>query len=133
MTRPPGDSTARGHGWNDFRRAVRGVPPAILHGMMAAAVLCVLVPVFADAIQPAPWRARVEAPRPAELVPALPPSRCPGCGVVEAIRPLSVGGVPVGFEFTVRMRDGSLRTSTTPGQASWRVGDRIILMGGAGH
>jgi hypothetical protein len=125
------DPTGGRHGWNDFVRAVRSVPPTILHGMLAAAVLCVLLPAFALALQPAARHVRVVPPLPAEVVPEPPRSRCPGCGVVAAIRPLSaLAGVPAGFEFTVRLRDGTLRTSTTPGQGSWRVGDGIILIGG---
>lgn len=52
--------------------------------------------------------------------------------MVESIRPLApVEGLPVSDEFTVRLRDGSVRTSTTTGKASWRVGDRILLLGGS--
>lgn len=132
MDRTVTHPTGGRHGWHDFLRAVRSVPPTILHGMLAAAVLCVLVPAFVQALQPATRVVRVAAPLPAEVAPEPPRSRCPGCGVVEAIRPLStVAGTPDSFEFTVRLRDGSLRTSTTQGQGSWRVGDRIILMGGA--
>ena len=131
MVRTVTESAGRRHGWNDFLRAVRKVPPTILHGMLAAAVLCVLVPAFVRALQPATRSVRVAAPLPAEVAPEPPRSRCPGCGVVEAIRPLStVAGTPDSFEFTVRLRDGSLRTSTTQGRGSWRVGDSIILMGG---
>lgn len=125
------DSTAGWHGWNDFLRALRSVPPTILHGMLAAAVLCVLVPAFVLALQPATRVVRVAVPLPAEAPPEPPRSRCPGCGVVEAIRPLStVAGASGTFEFTVRLRDGSLRISIAQGQGSWRVGDRVILMGG---
>lgn len=119
------------HGWGDFLRSVRRLPPAIVPGLMVAAVLCVLGPALATALQPAAGPLQVAAPLPAAVVPEPPRSRCPGCGVVEAIRPLPpVGGVPAGFEFTVRLRDGSIRTSTTPSPTSWRVGDRIILIGG---
>jgi hypothetical protein len=131
MVRTVTDSAGGWHGWNDFLRALRSVPPTILHGMLAAAVLCVLVPAFVQALQPATRVVRVAAPLPAEVAPEPPRSRCPGCGVVQAIRPLStVTGVSDNFEFTVRLRDGSLRISTAQGQGSWRVGDSIILMGG---
>src|SRR5689334_15732784 len=122
------------HGWSDFARAARGVPPSVLQGMMAAAVLCVLAPALVHALHPAAWSAappRVAAPLPALDLPDPPRTRCPGCGVVESIRPLpATDGVADGYEFTVRLRDGSLRTSTTTGRASWRVGDRILLLGG---
>lgn len=58
--------------------------------------------------------------------------RCNTCGVVEAIRRIEHGGsTPASFEFTVRLRDGTIRTSTTASAASWRSGDRIMLIGGA--
>ena len=59
-------------------------------------------------------------------------SRCTTCGVVEAIRRIDHGGsTPASFEFTVRLRDGSTRTSTTASASNWRSGDRIMLIGGA--
>jgi len=83
---------------------------------MAAALLCALLPAMVDA-------APIDAP----------PPRCVGCGVVESIRALEpVAGSPAAYEFNVRLRDGSLRTSIGSGESTWRVGDRILLMGGAG-
>lgn len=59
-------------------------------------------------------------------------ARCSTCGVVEAIRRIEHGGsTPASFEFTVRLRDGSTRTSTSDSAANWRRGDRIMLIGGA--
>lgn len=56
----------------------------------------------------------------------------PANGVVEAIRRIEHGGLtPASFEFTVRMRDGSARISTTASAGNWRSGDRILLIGGA--
>jgi hypothetical protein len=56
----------------------------------------------------------------------------PASGVVETIRRIEHGGlIPASFEFTVRMRDGSARTSTTASAGNWRSGDRILLIGGA--
>jgi hypothetical protein len=53
-------------------------------------------------------------------------------GVVEAIRRIEHGGTaPATFEFTVRLRDGSTRISSTASAFKWRSGDRIMLMGGA--
>lgn len=121
------------HGWSDFGRAARAVPSPVLQGMMAAALLCALLPAMAKALHPAPWFAA--AVRIAALVPLAddaPPARCPGCGVVESIRVLDrIDGAPAAYEFNVRLRDGSLRTSTTDGKASWRVGDHILLVGGS--
>jgi hypothetical protein len=59
-------------------------------------------------------------------------ARCLGCGVVQAIRRIeAVGGVPESYEFTVRLRDGSVRVSSEPSQSKWRAGDNIILIGTA--
>jgi hypothetical protein len=74
------------------------------------------------------------APVPAAAEEAAPRarSRCSNCGVVEAIRRMEHGGIkPASFEFTVRMRDGTTRTSTSASAANWRSGDRIMLIGGA--
>ena len=120
--------------WSRFGRAARAVPSPMLHGMMAAALLCGLLPAMAKSLHAATWWAE---PLPATvLLPATDASgparaRCPDCGVVESIRALAhVPGVPAAWEFNVRLRDGSLRTSTTDGTAAWRVGDRILLVGG---
>jgi hypothetical protein len=76
------------------------------------------------AMAPAPATAEETAPRARW--------RCTTCGVVEAIRRLEHGGIkPASFEFTVRMRDGTTRTSTSASAANWRSGDRIMLIGGA--
>ena len=113
---------------------MRGVPPAVLHALMAAAVLCALVPAFIETLQTAPAHVRVSPPSPVPLVPEIVSSRCPGCGVVESIQAVPrAGDVPAGFEFTVRLRDGSIRTSTSTSQGTWLPGDRIILMGGDGQ
>jgi hypothetical protein len=57
--------------------------------------------------------------------------RCAGCGVVENIRRIEATAlVPVSYEFTVRLRDGSSRTSSNATATSWRVGDGIMLRGG---
>lgn len=53
--------------------------------------------------------------------------RCATCGVVVGIRELQ----PSGFEFTVRLRDGSMRISTAASRGTWHIGDAIMLMGGA--
>lgn len=59
-------------------------------------------------------------------------TRCNTCGVVETIRRVEHGGsLPASFEFTVRLRDGSVRTSSTASASKWRSGDRIMLIGGA--
>lgn len=58
-------------------------------------------------------------------------SSCGNCGVVESVRRLEpVGDKPAAYEFTVRLRDGSIRTSSIANTARWRAGDRITLIGG---
>jgi len=57
--------------------------------------------------------------------------RCEACGVVEAIRRIDpVGELPATYEFTVRLRDGSMRLSTDTSPAKWREGHHIMLIGG---
>ena len=120
----------------DVREALRCVPPAILHGVMAAAVLCALAPIAIDAMQHGQVDAGVQAapaPSPAAAV-AGGRTRCLGCGFVESIRHVEAAGlVPAAYEITVRMRDGSLRTSSASSAGKWLVGDRIILVGGTAH
>jgi hypothetical protein len=78
----------------------------------------------ADAVMPAPAAVARATARPR--------ARCASCGVVESIRALEpVGNLPE-YEFTVRLRDGTARVSRTIGRGTWRVGDGIMLMGGAG-
>jgi len=58
-------------------------------------------------------------------------TRCAGCGVIQAIRRIdAAGAMPASYEFTVRLRDGSIRVSSDASQARWRAGDNIMLIGG---
>lgn len=78
----------------------------------------------APAVEPAPDAASVEA-KPRRR------ARCMACGVIESIRRLEpVGALPAAYEFTVRLRDGSTRISSSATQDKWRSGDRVMLMGG---
>ena len=117
----------------DFHKALRCVPPAVLQGVMAAAVLCALASGAINAMQHARADAAVEAaPASSPEAPAANGrTRCPRCGFVESIRRVEAAGLaPVAYEFTVRMRDGSLRTSSDSSVGRWLVGDRVILVGG---
>ena len=59
-------------------------------------------------------------------------SRCDTCGFVETIRRVEPEGiVPAGYEFTVRLRDGSARISSDASSAKWHIGDRVMLIGGS--
>jgi hypothetical protein len=120
-------------GWSKSSRAAHAVPLPVLQAMMAAALLCVLLPGMAKALHPSP---RLPAPQTVAVPLAegadAPRSQCERCGVVVGIRALElVAGAPASYEFTVRLHDGSMRTSTTVGKASWRVGDHILLLGGS--
>lgn len=53
--------------------------------------------------------------------------RCATCGVVVGISESQ----PSGFEFTVRLRDGSMRISQAASRGSWHIGDPVMLMGEA--
>lgn len=126
-------SLAPGSVLTDFRKALRCVPPAVLQGVMALSVLCSLAPGAINAMQqPQIDTAVTAAPSSATDASARHVrTRCPGCGLVEAIRHVEAAGlVPAAYEFTVRMRDGSVRTSSDSTAAKWLVGDRIILVGG---
>jgi hypothetical protein len=117
----------------DFRKALACVPPAVLQGVMAAAMLCALAPSAISAVQHA--RADAEVTAPAASSPGTPAAgaraRCLGCGFVQSIRHIEAAGlVPAAYELTVRMRDGSLRTSSHSSAGTWLVGDRIMLVGG---
>src|SRR4051812_47286305 len=88
--------------WSDFVRALRGarrVPPTILQGVLAAAVLCALAPAAVQALDPVVTaRPRVAPPMPLIDLPDAPRVRCTTCGVVEGIRPLvSVQGMPTSY------------------------------------
>jgi hypothetical protein len=120
-------------GLADFRNALRCVPSAVLQGVMALSVLCALAPGAINAMQ-------LEQPATAANAPAVSPAaasaldvrkHCAGCGFVQSIRHVGAAGLlPAAYEFTVRMRDGSVRTSSDASEGRWRVGDRIILVGG---
>lgn len=80
-------------------------------------------------------------------------SRCPGCGVIVSMReigsqdkdsaPEAAGGVMYGsrdemqinpdksYEIVVRMADQSRRVITHASPASWRPGERVVVIGGA--
>ncbi|MGQ0523889.1 MAG: hypothetical protein ACT4P8_09550 [Betaproteobacteria bacterium] len=86
---------------------------------------------------PAPGGTRVKA-------------RCPECGVIVSMREIDAGGAGTGlagvtaagnkalstesarrYEITVRLADGSRRVIEQANPASWRQGERLILIDGA--
>ena len=57
--------------------------------------------------------------------------RCDTCGVIESIRhTAATGAVLASYEFSVRLRDGTLRHSSDPLAGQWQVGDRMQLISG---
>ena len=107
-------------------------------GWFFASVACVTV--AAAGIPQVGWASDLANPAPvAHVVPAAhtigtdprSATRCQACGVVESVRTVKVAGTtPADYELTVRMRDGSRRTSSHSDSAGWRVGDSIMLIGG---
>lgn len=116
---------------NDLRSAIRRIPAAALPGVMVAAMLFGLAPGAINAMQAEPAVAFHAAPvEPATLALPVERSRCGGCGFVQSIRHMETSPGVASYEFTVRMNDGSLRTSHDTSVGTWIVGDRIILVGG---
>jgi hypothetical protein len=62
--------------------------------------------------------------------------RCPNCGWIEAKRELaSLAGDPQAlriYEYTLRMRDGSMRVFQETLPTSWRLGERVMLIEATG-
>lgn len=118
--------------------APAGVP--LLRGILGFAAVCALA--TAGAAVPLQWNQPGEASPLADaarhVLPApvrvaarvLPRLRCGGCGVVESIRVIDATAlIPASYEFTVRLRDGSVRTSSDASASLWRVGDQMTLIG----
>jgi hypothetical protein len=61
------------------------------------------------------------------------PARCRACGVIESVRSAApAGGAPAAYELTVRLADGSVHKVNDANPASWRPGERMILIAGRG-
>jgi hypothetical protein len=62
--------------------------------------------------------------------------RCPNCGSIESKRALprlaSDPRALLSYEYSVRMGDGSSHLFREQMPVSWRLGERLILIGGAG-
>ena len=68
--------------------------------------------------------------------PARATRRCPHCGWIESKREILPGAAalqaPRSYEYTVRMTDGSSSVFQQALPASWRLGERLTVIGGAG-
>ena len=64
------------------------------------------------------------------------PPRCAHCGWIESKREIGPDvanpAAAAIYEYTVRMADGSLRVFRQEPSVRWRVGERLILLAGAG-
>ena len=60
----------------------------------------------------------------ARVAPARTGARCPHCGWIESKREV----VPGVYEYTVRMRDGSSSMFTEALPATWREGQRLMVI-----
>ena len=64
------------------------------------------------------------------------PPRCAHCGWIESKREIGPDvadpAAAAIHEYTVRMADGSLRVFRQEPSVRWRVGERLILLAGAG-
>jgi hypothetical protein len=55
---------------------------------------------------------------------------CDACGIMQTIRRTDPATGLAVYEFSVRMRDGTVRDSTAPARGRWLEGDRVIVIGG---
>lgn len=121
----------------NFISAIRSLPPVTLPCFVAAVVFSTVamakVPGMSSRQDEAPPVPAAAAASPREAGNANKARVvCAICGVVETIRRFEpVGELPAGYEFTVRMRDGSTRLSSIASADKWRIGDRIMLIGGS--
>lgn len=94
-------------------------------------VLCVSLPATLAGCEPI--RAESAGPLPGAAL-AQAPRRCAHCGWIEAKRLLAPQAeepdVPVVYEYTVRMANGSSTRFRGEHAVHWRIGERLIIIGG---
>lgn len=122
-------------GQGDLAAAIRSLPTSAASCLMAVAVLCAFFAVVTPAMGSAEPASGPSLP---QVLPEAAPAqvrakfRCETCGVVEALhRKEAVGDQPASHEFTVRLRDGSSRTSSVENAGNWHIGDQVMLIGGS--
>ena len=109
-------------------------PLVFLPGLAAAVVVAgVAALLMVPAPEPADAESAILVPLPIVLPIVLPGSGrgCESCGVVQTIRRTDGAGGLASYEFSVRMRDGSMRNSTELTRGRWREGDHVLLIGGS--
>ena len=124
----------------NFISAIRSLPPVTLPCFVAAVVFSTMAMANVPGTS---WGRDASLPEatPAAVAPIREAGKaakaravCASCGVVETIRRFEpVGDLPAGYEFTVRMRDGSARVSSIASSNKWQIGDTIMLIGGAAN
>jgi hypothetical protein len=103
---------------------------------MTRHAVCVLSVLFLTALAAcnSSIDAREEPLAPEE--PAVRAGRCLQCGWIESKREIPPGAADPGaarsFEYTVRMTDGSSRVFRESLPATWRIRERLTVLGGAG-
>lgn len=111
--------------------AWRSAPGWLLGSVMLAMLVFGAEPTAASSQVP-------ETPSPAaELtIPEAPQEAAPerpgsaGWGMITDVQYVEAqGDVPASYTLTVRLRDGSLRTSNGRDGSRWQVGERILLIG----
>jgi len=106
-----------------YRQSSSATSPALA----AAVAGVVLFGALAYLIEP------VAAAAPAPLLLAGPPAKgCASCGWIEAKRelvPLAADPQALAvYEYTLRMQDGSMSIFRETLPASWRLGERVVLV-----
>ena len=103
---------------------------------------------------PAPAEPPVAAAAPAIAAPGARAYRCAECGVIESTRKIEAPDEKTGvnasdritagnrgaierkpvrnYEIIIRLQDGSMRVITDPKPATWRHGERVTIIAGAG-
>ena len=108
------------------------------HLLFAVAVVVLLFTAagFALRVNWLPGPAGTDAEEDELALPIAPGRRCAYCGWIESKREMlsgsadsAVAGV---YEYTARMSDGSSRVFQEPVAATWRLGERLMVIDGAG-
>ena len=103
------------------------------HLLFAVAVVVLLFTAagFALRVNWLPGPAGSDAEEDELALPIAPGRRCAYCGWIESKREM-LSGVAGVYEYTARMSEGSSRVFQEPVAATWRLGERLMVIDGAG-
>lgn len=105
-----------------YRQSSKAAWPALAATVAGVVLFGALAHVFAP----------VAAAEPAPLLLAGPHAGCASCGWIEAKRellPLAADPLALRvYEYTLRMQDGSMSTFQETLPASWRIGERVVIV-----